>query len=117
MVGVREIREADRCIRPLEKIGYSYWAENPNRERTLFVKFANADRTSRTHNLHVVEAGGDLWNDRLVFRDHLSSHPEAAGEYARLKYALAERFRDDREAYTKAKTDFISVILVRARAS
>lgn len=117
MVGVRDIRSADRCIRPLEEIGYSYWAENPNLDRMLSVRFADAHRTSRTHNLHVVEAGGELWNDRLVFRDHLRSHPEAAREYARLKHALAERFRDDREAYTGAKVDFISAILERVRAS
>jgi GrpB-like predicted nucleotidyltransferase (UPF0157 family) len=117
MVGVRDIQGAGRRIRPLEEIGYSYWAENPNPERMLFVRFADAGRTSRTHNLHIVEVGGELWNDRLVFRDHLRSHPEAAGEYARLKHVLAERFREDREAYTRAKTDFISAMLERARAS
>ena len=117
MVGVRDIQSAGSCIRPLEEIGYSYWAENPNPERMLFVRFADADRTSRTHNLHLVEARGDLWSDRIVFRDHLRSHPEAAREYARLKHALAERFRDDREAYTRAKADFISAMLERARAS
>jgi GrpB-like predicted nucleotidyltransferase (UPF0157 family) len=83
----------------------------------LFVRFADTDRTLRTHNLHVVEAGGDLWSDRLVFRDRLRSHPEAASEYAPLKHVLAERFRDHREAYTRAKTDFISAMLERARAS
>jgi GrpB-like predicted nucleotidyltransferase (UPF0157 family) len=117
MVGVRDIQGARRCIRPLEEIGYSYWAENPNPDRMLFVRFADAGCTSRTHNLHGVEVGGDLWNDRIVFRDHLRSHPEAAGEYARFKQVLAERFRDDREAYTRAKTDFISAMLERARAS
>jgi GrpB-like predicted nucleotidyltransferase (UPF0157 family) len=117
MVGVRDIQGAGRCIQPLEVIGYSYWAESPNPDRMLFVRFADTDRTSRTHNLHVVEGGGELWNDRLVFRDHLRSHPEAADEYAHSKQVLAERFRDDREAYTKAKTDFISAMLERARAS
>lgn len=116
MAGVRDVRSAGRCIRPLEEIGYSYWAENPNPDRMLFVRFVDAGRNSRSHNLHVVEVGGDLWNDRLVFRDHLRSHPEAAGEYARLKHVLAERFRDDREAYTEAKTDFVLATLERARA-
>jgi GrpB-like predicted nucleotidyltransferase (UPF0157 family) len=37
----------------------------------LFVRFADADRATRIHNLYVVEAGGDLWNDRLVFQDYL----------------------------------------------
>jgi GrpB-like predicted nucleotidyltransferase (UPF0157 family) len=117
MVGVRDIQGARRCIRPLEEIGYSYWAENPNPDRMLFVRFVDTRRTSRSHNLHVVEVGGDLWNDRIVFRDHLRSHPEAVDEYARFKQVLAERLRDDREAYTRAKTDFILAILERARAS
>ena len=117
MVGVRDIQGASRCIQPLEEIGYSYWAENPNPDRMLFVRFVGAECISRSHNLHAVEVGGELWNDRLVFRDHLRSHPEEAGEYARLKHALAERFRDDREAYTGAKADYILAILERARAS
>ncbi len=115
MAGVRDIRSAGRCIRPLESIGYSYWAENPDPDRMLFVKFV--ERTSRTHNLHLMEVGGALWNDRLVFRDHLRSHPKAAGEYARFKYVLAGRFRDDREAYTGAKTNFICAMVEWARAS
>ena len=61
--------------------------------------------------------GGDLWNDRLVFRDYLRAHPETAREYARLKHDLASRFRDDREAYTEAKTGFVSTVLERAKAS
>ncbi len=116
MVSVQGIRSAGHLIRPLKEIGYSYWAENPNPERMLFVKFADADRTSRNYNLHVMEAGVELWNDRIFFRDHLRSHPEVAGEYARLKHALAKRFRGDREAYTRAKTDFISAMLQQARA-
>jgi GrpB-like predicted nucleotidyltransferase (UPF0157 family) len=83
----------------------------------LFVRFADTGRTSRTHNLHVMEVDGDLWRNRIIVRDYLRSHSELAGEYARFKHVLAERFRDDREAYTRAKTDFISAILERARAS
>jgi GrpB-like predicted nucleotidyltransferase (UPF0157 family) len=89
MVGVRDVQSAGSCIRPLEEIGYSYWAENPNPERMLFVRFADADRTARTHYLHIVETGGDLWSDRIVFRDHLRSHPKAVREYACLKQGLS----------------------------
>ena len=51
-----------------------------------------------------------------MFRDYLRDHPETAGEYTRLKYDLAERFRDDREAYTRAKTEFVSAVVGRAKA-
>lgn len=60
MVGMRNIRDADRCIRPLEEVGYSYRAEDPALDHhRLFVRFANPERTRRTHNLHVVEVGGE----------------------------------------------------------
>ena len=58
MVEVQDLRPAGSCIRPLEEIGYSYWTENPNPKRVLIVKFTDADRTSRTHNLHVVRREG-----------------------------------------------------------
>ena len=70
----------------------------------------------RTHHLHLVDEREDL--DRcLRFRDSLRSNPKLAAEYAALKRALAARFREDREGYTKAKTAFIHDADSRAGAS
>ncbi len=44
---------------------------------------------------------------RLRFRDLLRADPVLAGEYVALKQTLAERYRDDREAYTETKSEFI----------
>jgi GrpB-like predicted nucleotidyltransferase (UPF0157 family) len=41
-------------------------------------------------------------------------HPEDARAYERLKGALAVKFRNDREAYNQAKTQFVEAILRRA---
>ncbi len=60
----------------------------------------------RTHHLHLVDEREEL-ERRLRFRDRLRADPALAGEYARLKRVLAERHRDDREAYTEAKSEFI----------
>ncbi|MDP9455807.1 MAG: GrpB family protein [Actinomycetota bacterium] len=116
MAGVRSLRDADRCIGPLEGIGYSYWSDDPRAYRRYFVRFADAERTARTHNLHIVETTHGFWERHLLFRDYLRTHPETAREYARLKHELAVRFRHDREAYTEAKMGFIEAVLVRARA-
>jgi GrpB-like predicted nucleotidyltransferase (UPF0157 family) len=70
--------------------------------------------SARTHNLHVVEAGGQYWQERLLFRDYLRKHPETVKEYAQLKHRLATQHCDDREAYTKAKADFVCEIVRRA---
>ncbi len=59
--------------------------------------------TARTHNLHLGEAGGRYWRERLTFRNHLREHPETAAEYARPKRRLATAHRDDREALRRCQ--------------
>jgi len=51
----------------------------------------------------------------MLFRDYLRANPEIASEYAHLKYELSHRFGEDREAYTDAKTEFISEVVRRAQ--
>ncbi len=60
----------------------------------------------RTHHLHLVDRGEEL-ERRLRFRDRLRADSVLAQEYVKLKRALAERHRHDREAYTEAKAVFI----------
>jgi GrpB-like predicted nucleotidyltransferase (UPF0157 family) len=60
----------------------------------------------RTHHLHLVDEHEQLAR-RLRFRDRLRANPALASEYESLKRTLAERHRDDREAYTEAKNEFI----------
>ncbi len=107
--------DADSCIEPLIGLGYSYWEAGADPHHRLFVKFTDAGRNARTHNLHLVEVGGWYWKERLLFRDYLRNHSEVACEYARLKHELAGRFRDDREAYTAAKKEFVAAIVARAK--
>lgn len=60
----------------------------------------------RTHHLHLVDEHEELAR-RLRFRDGLRADPSLAEEYATLKRTLAERYRDDRDAYTDAKATFV----------
>jgi GrpB-like predicted nucleotidyltransferase (UPF0157 family) len=86
-------------------------------DRLLFlVRLAGADQGARTYHLHVAEVEGVYLERHLLFRDYLRAQPATAREYARLKYELASRYRGDREAYTVAKTAFVSAIIERARA-
>lgn len=117
MVGLESMPDADRCVEPLIRLGYSYWQEGAEPHHRLFAKFVDAGWTARTHNLHLVEARGWYWKERLLFRDYLRADPAMALEYAWLKHELAQRFRDDREAYTAAKAKFVAAVVVKARKS
>lgn len=63
-----------------------------------------ADRVFHIH----VRACGD--NDEIYFRDYLRSHPETAREYEMLKLSLLPKYKNDRDAYTAAKSDFVTRI-------
>ena len=58
----------------------------------------------KVYHLHMRLAGD--W-DELYFRDYLIEYEEVAYEYAQLKMKLLDKYRNDRDGYTHAKTDFV----------
>jgi GrpB-like predicted nucleotidyltransferase (UPF0157 family) len=113
MVGVRSLDDSPALVERLGAIGYEYVPELERQmpSRRYFRKLRGG---RRTHQIHLVERSNSEWWDRhVLFRDHLRAHPKAAEEYAHLKRRLSERFEEDRDAYTDAKTAFISGILRR----
>ena len=98
-------------IEPLARLGYVYWAENPDRTKMFFVKGMPPFGMGRTHHVHVDTP--DAVAPVLRFRDHLIAHPEDARRYEALKRELAARFPTDRDAYTNAKAAFVQDVLRR----
>lgn len=64
------------------------------------------DRPREVH-VHVCEAGSAWEREHLLFRDYLLAHGGARLAYAEFKRNLAERYPDDRFAYTDAKSAFV----------
>lgn len=111
MVGVSSLQNAQRAIPLLEELGYVYWREDPRPGRMFFVQGMPPYGLQRTHHLHIVEAYGKLWQERLLFRNYLRAHPYEAQRYQALKLDLARRFHTDREAYTHGKSKYIRAIV------
>ena len=59
----------------------------------------------KVYHIHLRYAGD---NDELYFRDYMNEHPVMAKEYEALKLRLWKQYEHNRDAYTKAKTDFVS---------
>lgn len=76
--------------------------------RRMYV-LPEADR--RVAHLHLVEPEHRRWRDTIVFRDQLRQHPDIAQQYAQAKRAAAQAHRDDREAYTEAKSTFVQRVV------
>ena len=78
-----------------EKLGDSRWLMKHSQGR-------------RTHHLHLVLPGSEHWTNKIRFRDLLRASPALANRYVALKRNLAQKYPEDREAYTEAKACFVS---------
>jgi GrpB-like predicted nucleotidyltransferase (UPF0157 family) len=113
LVGVRDLEIARACFESLAGLGYLYAPYLPAEMHW----FCKPDPARRTHHLHLVPVDSPRYCDELAFRDRLRADPRLAADYATLKRQLAERYRDDREAYTDAKGAFIRAALAGESAA
>ena len=99
----------------LQAIGYLHV---PHPDDSFCPFFHRPRRWPHSHHVHLVEAGGVEERRTLAFRDYLRDHPAEAREYEHLKQSLARQLAattvEFREAYTRAKTDFIEQIVTIA---
>lgn len=116
LVGVRSLEEARQCcIEPIAALGYVYMPEYASWiPGELF--FRKGPPGPWTHHLHMMEPSHPNWEARLVFRDYLRAHGEAARAYAEIKRALAASSKDDIEAHRTGKDAFVAETTAKARA-
>ena len=68
------------------------------------------------HHLYVLGPESREYIRHITFRNHLRRNPQDALDYERLKRALAREYRNNREVYNRAKTEFVEAILRKAHA-
>jgi GrpB-like predicted nucleotidyltransferase (UPF0157 family) len=114
-VGVRSLAEAQaRCIDALQALGYTYIPEYQSwLADELF--FRKGVPGPWTHHVHVTEPSTPGWEHRLLFRDYLRAHPDAAAAYMDLRRRLAAAFEDDIAAYRTGKSAFVQEAVAKAR--
>jgi GrpB-like predicted nucleotidyltransferase (UPF0157 family) len=109
LAGVASMDAAKALVAPLCTQGYAASAEfNASLvDRQWLMRWAGGHRT---HHLHLVVHGGEVWVQRLRFRDALRADAALAARYAALKTELAARYPNDREAYTEGKAAFVRAV-------
>ena len=107
MAPVTTLQESRPAIEALKQLDYCYSDYKPD----LMHWFCKPSPQVRTHHLHLVPIDSSVWAERLAFRNALRADNRLAEKYAALKQRLAAQFRDNREAYTEAKTPFILQVL------
>jgi len=74
-------------------------------------------RGSYGERVYLCAPGTTTHQNRLLFRDYLRAHPEAAAEYGRLKRRLAAEAGSDWDCYTGGKSAFVAEIVARAKSA
>ncbi len=115
LVEVTSFETAKREMIPqLEAQGYLYfWRSDSPPGHIMLIKGYDVPGAQKYH-LHAAPAGHPLW-ERLLFRDYMRAHPETAARYQALKQRLAEQHRNDREAYTRGKAEFVIAVTRQAQ--
>jgi GrpB-like predicted nucleotidyltransferase (UPF0157 family) len=106
---VRSLAQAQDAVAPLQADGWVFWPEDPCRHYRLW--FLRPQPQARTHHLHVIEHDHPQARALIAFRDRLRTEAGLRTRYAELKQQLASRHRDNRNAYTNAKSDFVAAVL------
>ncbi len=104
MAPVASLASSTAAIAALRPLDYLYAPYRADTEHW----FCKPHPSARTHHLHLVPLGSPTWHSALAFRDRLRADSALAAAYATLKTRLATLHRHDREAYTAAKSDFIT---------
>jgi GrpB-like predicted nucleotidyltransferase (UPF0157 family) len=101
------------AIERMAHLGYVHRGDLGISEREAFFAPAN----DPAHHLYVCPPASAEFRRHVAFRDYLRAHPKDVKIYSNLKLALVERFREDREAYNNAKTEFVMELTRRALAT
>lgn len=106
---VTSLAKAHLAVPILQAAGWLFWPSDPNRSWRLW--FLRPRPEARTHHLYLIEGDDPHVQELRVFRDLLRSRPDLRQRYELLKHHLAQTRRDDREAYTVAKRQFVETAL------
>lgn len=112
MPGIERLENGPPTIPAMESLGYACRGEHGILGRLYFEMVRGGRRVAHAHMFVVGTAD---WERHILFRDYLRAHPGTAQAYEELKQTLAARYRNDRPAYTDAKSDFIRSVVARAR--
>jgi GrpB-like predicted nucleotidyltransferase (UPF0157 family) len=116
---VATAERVSRAIAILATLGYIHQGNLGIPEREAFKRSGEdvprdgSGRIWPSHHLYLCPQESAELARHLALRDYLRQSPEAAAAYGRLKRELATRHPDDRDAYTRGKSEFIADIYSR----
>ncbi len=103
LVEINPSADKQQIKEKMETAGYICMSVSDN--RMSFNKgYTSTGYADKVFHIHFHRIGD---NDEILFRDYLIAHPEVAEEYELLKLLLIPKYKNDRDGYTEAKSEFV----------
>lgn len=104
----------EEIINTMNKNGYIHMEEQTR--HLMFVKgYSPSGLEKESFHIHMGPLNQSQVWDRVYFRDFLNKYPREVQEYEKLKKDLALKYKNDREAYTEGKVEYIKKITEKAK--
>jgi len=115
LIEIDKQTDTSELIQRIIRAGYNYSHQpgNPPPHMMFMKGYTLQGFKGQAFHLHIRYMGD--W-DEVYFRDYLIKNPLICREYENLKLSLEKLYKNDREAYTKGKTDFVKKITSIARS-
>lgn len=97
-------------IDKIKSLGYDFIRQPDNPPPHMFFPkgYTTEGFKGQAYHIHVRYPG---FRDEVIFRNCLRNNPKSAKAYEELKIKLSYEFKNDRDGYTDAKTEFVNYIL------
>jgi GrpB-like predicted nucleotidyltransferase (UPF0157 family) len=113
LVGVVGPLAGHPVVDRLRALGYEFLGEAGVPGRLYFRRRSGGP----AFNVHVVVRDGELWQDNVLLRDYLRTHPDDAREYAAVKRRAAGAAPHSLLRYSELKGDVVGALVERARSA
>ena len=110
-IGVPDLQYGKQLIPLLQEIGWTYDGTADFGVRWFLKK---CDGDIRTHFIHIEDKFDRIWQNHIIFRDYLNTHPEKVKEYSTIKEQIEKEYVDNRQGYALRKDPFIEQTIKQA---
>lgn len=90
-------------------LGYDFCGAR-NEQKTYYLFVLRGENEISLQHIHCYGSQDKEYFQLVAFRDYLNNHDDVAKQYEQLKIKLAQKYENNRKAYTAGKEAFIKSI-------
>lgn len=111
LIGLNSLDLDEKTLLKFTELGYEYLGEAGVPGRLYFRK-----RREHSYNLALVIYESELWNNNIIIRDYLRTHPDEAKKYGAIKSEIISKGINTLLEYSDRKNAYILELLNKAKS-